>query len=59
MKSATVQLVCMIKKTFFFSLLNLPPPHSDCAPKQPAPQALDDAAAKKLWDISASMVGLA
>uniref|UniRef100_A0A3P8VWS4 Si:ch211-107o10.3 n=1 Tax=Cynoglossus semilaevis TaxID=244447 RepID=A0A3P8VWS4_CYNSE len=33
--------------------------YSDCAPKQPAPQALDDAAAKKLWDISASMVGLA
>lgn len=34
-------------------------PCSDCAPKKPAPQALDDAAAKKLWDISASMVGLA
>lgn len=31
----------------------------DCAPKTPAPQALDDAAAKKLWDLSASMVGLA
>lgn len=35
------------------------PSHSDCAPKTPAPQALDDAAAKKLWDVSASMVGLA
>lgn len=33
--------------------------YSDCAPKKPAPQALDDAAAKKLWDLSASMVGLA
>uniref|UniRef100_A0A3P8RPP6 Uncharacterized protein n=1 Tax=Amphiprion percula TaxID=161767 RepID=A0A3P8RPP6_AMPPE len=33
--------------------------YSDCAPKEPAPQALDDAAAKKLWDLSASMVGLA
>ncbi|XP_010754832.2 retinol dehydrogenase 13 [Larimichthys crocea] len=33
--------------------------YSDCAPKMPAPQALDDAAAKKLWDLSASMVGLA
>ncbi|XP_041916789.1 retinol dehydrogenase 11-like isoform X2 [Alosa sapidissima] len=33
--------------------------YSDCAPKQAAPQACDDAAAKKLWDISASMVGLA
>ncbi|XP_076615215.1 retinol dehydrogenase 13-like [Chaetodon auriga] len=32
--------------------------YSDCAPKMPAPQALDDAAAKKLWDLSASMVGL-
>lgn len=35
------------------------PPNSDCAPKTPAPQAMDDAAAKKLWDLSASMVGLA
>ncbi|CAN9506720.1 unnamed protein product [Ophioblennius macclurei] len=33
--------------------------YSDCAPKTPAPQARDDAAAKKLWDLSASMVGLA
>lgn len=33
--------------------------YSDCAPKTPAPQALDDAAAKKLWDLSASMAGLA
>lgn len=33
--------------------------YSDCAPKTPAPQALDDAAAKRLWDLSASMVGLA
>lgn len=33
--------------------------YSDCAPKTPAPQALDDAAAKKLWDLSASLVGLA
>ncbi|KAM9861071.1 retinol dehydrogenase 13 [Aulostomus maculatus] len=33
--------------------------YSDCAPKTPAPQALDDATAKKLWDLSASMVGLA
>ncbi|XP_029952163.1 retinol dehydrogenase 13-like [Salarias fasciatus] len=33
--------------------------YSDCAPKTAAPQALDDEAAKKLWDLSASMVGLA
>lgn len=33
--------------------------YSDCAPRTAAPQALDDAAAKKLWDLSASMVGLA
>ncbi|KAM3877497.1 retinol dehydrogenase 13 [Diretmus argenteus] len=33
--------------------------YSDCAPKTPAPQACDDVAAKKLWDLSASMVGLA
>lgn len=33
--------------------------YSDCAVKKPAQQALDDAAAKKLWDLSASMVGLA
>ncbi|XP_062404616.1 retinol dehydrogenase 12-like isoform X1 [Sardina pilchardus] len=33
--------------------------YSDCAPKQPELQACDDAAAMKLWDISASMVGLA
>lgn len=33
--------------------------YSDCAAKTPAPQAQDDAAAKKLWDLSASMVGLA
>ncbi|KAM9754611.1 retinol dehydrogenase 13-like [Menidia menidia] len=32
--------------------------YSDCAPKTAAPQALDDEAAKKLWDLSASMVGL-
>ncbi|XP_071378562.1 retinol dehydrogenase 12 isoform X1 [Centroberyx affinis] len=33
--------------------------YSDCTPKEAAPQARDDAAAKKLWDLSASMVGLA
>lgn len=33
--------------------------YSDCAPKTVAPQGQDDAAAKKLWDLSASMVGLA
>lgn len=32
---------------------------SDCAPKTPASQALDDDVAKKLWDLSASIVGLA
>lgn len=32
--------------------------YSDCAPKTAAPQGLDDEAAKKLWDVSASMVGL-
>ncbi|XP_031716847.1 retinol dehydrogenase 11-like isoform X1 [Anarrhichthys ocellatus] len=32
--------------------------YSDCAPKTAAPQGLDDEAAKKLWDLSASMVGL-
>ncbi|XP_019625646.1 PREDICTED: retinol dehydrogenase 13-like [Branchiostoma belcheri] len=31
---------------------------SDCVPKQPAPQARDDEAAKRLWDISEEMVGL-
>ncbi|XP_036390953.1 retinol dehydrogenase 12 [Megalops cyprinoides] len=33
--------------------------YSDCAPKEAAPQARDAATAKKLWDVSASMVGLA
>lgn len=33
--------------------------YSDCAPKQAAPQGRDDAAARRLWDLSASMVGLA
>ncbi|XP_056134213.1 retinol dehydrogenase 12 [Lampris incognitus] len=33
--------------------------YSDCCPKEPAPQARDDAVAKKLWDLSVSMVGLA
>lgn len=33
--------------------------YSDCAPKTAAPQAQDDVAAKKLWELSASMVGLA
>lgn len=32
--------------------------YSDCARKEAAPQAQDDAAAKRLWDLSASMVGL-
>lgn len=32
--------------------------YSDCAPKTAAPQGLDDEAAKKLWDLSAAMVGL-
>ncbi|XP_070827875.1 retinol dehydrogenase 12-like [Chaetodon trifascialis] len=32
--------------------------YSDCAPKTAAPQGLDDEAAKKLWNLSASMVGL-
>lgn len=32
--------------------------YSDCALKTAAPQGLDDEAAKKLWDVSASMVGL-
>ncbi|XP_039990103.1 retinol dehydrogenase 13-like isoform X2 [Xiphias gladius] len=32
--------------------------YSDCAPKTAAPQGLDDDAAKRLWDLSASMVGL-
>ncbi|XP_034542529.1 retinol dehydrogenase 11-like [Notolabrus celidotus] len=32
--------------------------YSDCAPKTAAPQGLDDEAAKKLWDLSAVMVGL-
>lgn len=32
--------------------------YSDCSPKTAAPQGLDDEAAKKLWDVSASMVGL-
>lgn len=33
--------------------------YSDCAPKRPASQATDAAAAKRLWELSASMVGLA
>ncbi|XP_038124844.1 retinol dehydrogenase 12-like [Cyprinodon tularosa] len=32
--------------------------YSDCARKATAPQGRDDEAAKKLWDLSASMVGL-
>nr|XP_046249042.1 retinol dehydrogenase 12 [Scatophagus argus] len=32
--------------------------YSDCARKTAAPQGRDDEAAKKLWDLSASMVGL-
>lgn len=32
--------------------------YSDCAVKQPANQALDDDAAKRLWDLSAKMVGI-
>ncbi|XP_029378203.1 retinol dehydrogenase 13-like [Echeneis naucrates] len=32
--------------------------YSDCAPKTAASQGRDDEAAKKLWDLSASMVGL-
>ena len=31
---------------------------SDCVPKAVAPQGQDDEAAKKLWELSASMVGL-
>uniref|UniRef100_A0A8C2IIT9 Si:ch211-107o10.3 n=1 Tax=Cyprinus carpio TaxID=7962 RepID=A0A8C2IIT9_CYPCA len=33
--------------------------YSDCAHKEAAPQGRDDAAARRLWDLSASMVGLA
>lgn len=32
--------------------------YSDCAPKEAAPQGRDDATATRLWDLSASMVGL-
>uniref|UniRef100_A0A3Q3WK15 Uncharacterized protein n=1 Tax=Mola mola TaxID=94237 RepID=A0A3Q3WK15_MOLML len=32
--------------------------YSDCAPKTAAPQGMEDEAAKKLWDLSASLVGL-
>ncbi|XP_067091046.1 retinol dehydrogenase 11-like [Osmerus mordax] len=32
--------------------------YSDCVPKAVAPQGQDDEAAKKLWELSASMVGL-
>lgn len=31
---------------------------SDCAPKEPAPQAKDDEVARRLWELSAQMVGL-
>lgn len=31
---------------------------SDCAPKEPAEQAKDDGAAKKLWEVSSAMVNL-
>ena len=32
--------------------------YSDCAKKEPRPQAKDDDVAKKLWDISATAVKL-
>ncbi|XP_010878929.1 retinol dehydrogenase 13 isoform X2 [Esox lucius] len=32
--------------------------YSDCAPKEAAPQAQDEEAARRLWELSASMVGL-
>ena len=32
--------------------------YSDCRPKEPAEQAKDDAAAKKLWEVSADLVDL-
>ena len=32
--------------------------YSDCKPKEPAEQAKDDAVAKKLWEVSADLVGL-
>ncbi len=40
------------KQTFTF------PQHSDCAVKAEAPQATDEEAAKKLWDMSADMAKL-
>uniref|UniRef100_A0A4W4DR97 Uncharacterized protein n=2 Tax=Electrophorus electricus TaxID=8005 RepID=A0A4W4DR97_ELEEL len=33
--------------------------YSDCAPKEEAPQAKSDSAARRLWDLSASMVEMA
>lgn len=32
--------------------------YSDCKPKEPAAQGKDDGAAKKLWEVSAHLVGL-
>lgn len=32
--------------------------YSDCAEKEPAPEAKDDEMAKRLWDESAQLVGL-
>lgn len=54
MTTLSQAFICLV--LFIHSCLPL---YSDCAPKTPALQAMDDAAAKRLWDLSASMVGLA
>uniref|UniRef100_A0A3B4A0N7 Uncharacterized protein n=1 Tax=Periophthalmus magnuspinnatus TaxID=409849 RepID=A0A3B4A0N7_9GOBI len=53
-EGAQTTIYCAVEE----SLANETGFYYDCARKTPAPQAQDDAAAKRLWDLSASMVGL-
>ncbi|XP_028815201.1 retinol dehydrogenase 12-like [Denticeps clupeoides] len=54
-EGAQTTIHCAVEK----SLENLSGQYfSDCKPKAVAPQAEDDSAARRLWDLSASMVGL-
>ena len=52
MCDSNAPLCYFIKPCDFVSLC------SDCAPKKPSAQALDDESARRLWEISAEMVGL-
>uniref|UniRef100_A0A3B3TIT6 Si:ch211-107o10.3 n=1 Tax=Poecilia latipinna TaxID=48699 RepID=A0A3B3TIT6_9TELE len=53
-EGAQTSIYCAVEE----SLANESGLYYDCARKKPAAPALDDAAAKRLWDLSASMVGL-